>query len=223
MDGAENERIEVERLKQEVKESLKRRKYSGAVTSQVPEDPTQLGIDSNTLLQYADRDVNAYCPPAESQILQQPSTESTALVPSLTSKTPLAETQSSEDFEATLLMNYLDHVFPAQFSCYTPPLVELGRGWLLALLTRTKPLYHAALAMSCLSLHSILVKTRQKPSQCVRGHWEKMNRYHALAFEELQLQISVSSNAEGQVSLKENIENLACAVQLISFEVTAYP
>jgi hypothetical protein len=35
----------------------------------------------------------------------------------------------SKDQESTLLMNYLDHVFPLQFNFYVPPVMELGRGW----------------------------------------------------------------------------------------------
>lgn len=45
-------------------------------------------------------------------------------------------------------MNFLDHVFPLQFPMYKPGILEGGRGWLLALLLRMKPLYHAALALS---------------------------------------------------------------------------
>lgn len=47
--------------------------------------------------------------------------------------------------EANLIMHYLDHVFYIQFRFYSPTVSEPGRGWFLSLLTRTKPLYHAAL------------------------------------------------------------------------------
>lgn len=45
-------------------------------------------------------------------------------------------------------MHFLDNVFPLQHPMYKPGPVEGGRGWLLALLLRTKPLYHATLAVS---------------------------------------------------------------------------
>lgn len=45
-------------------------------------------------------------------------------------------------------MHFLDHVFPLQYPMYKPSIAEGGRGWLLSLLFETKPLYHAALALS---------------------------------------------------------------------------
>jgi hypothetical protein len=45
-------------------------------------------------------------------------------------------------------MHFLDNVFPLQYPMYKPEILEGGRGWLLALLIRTEPLYHAALALS---------------------------------------------------------------------------
>lgn len=120
-------------------------------------------------------------------------------------------------FEITLLMNYLDHVFPLQFSCYTPPVTELGRGWLLALLTRTKPLYHAALALSAFHMHSMLLKTNRHT--CINGHWEVMRHNHEKAFTELQVQIHELQQEETR-SLKGTIETVACIIQLISSEVS---
>jgi hypothetical protein len=46
-----------------------------------------------------------------------------------------------------LLMHFFDSVFPLQFPLYRPDGFD-GRGWLLALLQRSRPLYHAALALS---------------------------------------------------------------------------
>ena len=50
--------------------------------------------------------------------------------------------------ESTLLMHFLDNVFPLQYSMYKPVMLEGGRGWLLTVLLRTRALYHAALALS---------------------------------------------------------------------------
>ena len=45
-------------------------------------------------------------------------------------------------------MHYLDIVFPLLFRFYNPLVSEGGRGWLLTILLRTKPLFHAALSLS---------------------------------------------------------------------------
>jgi hypothetical protein len=50
--------------------------------------------------------------------------------------------------ESTLLMHFLDEVFPLQYPMYKPSVFQGGRGWLLALLLRTKPLFHVALAFA---------------------------------------------------------------------------
>ena len=49
--------------------------------------------------------------------------------------------------DAALLMSFLDHVFPLQFPMYKPGMMEGGRGWLLNLVLRKGPFYHAALAL----------------------------------------------------------------------------
>ncbi|KAF2805448.1 uncharacterized protein BDZ99DRAFT_574386 [Mytilinidion resinicola] len=50
--------------------------------------------------------------------------------------------------ESTLLMHFLDEIFPLQYPMYKPGILDGGRGWLLALTLRTKSLYYAALATS---------------------------------------------------------------------------
>lgn len=57
-----------------------------------------------------------------------------------------ARSQSIE--ELSLLMHFLDYVFPLQYPMYKPAALQGGRGWLLPLVLRSKPLYHAALAAS---------------------------------------------------------------------------
>jgi hypothetical protein len=119
-----------------------------------------------------------------------------------------------KEIDTALLMNYLDHVFPLQFSCYTPPVTELGRGWLLALLTRTKPLYHIALALSAFYMHAVLQKTGR--TQCLNGYWEVMRTNHEKAFSELQVHLRELRGGD----LRATIEIVACVIQLISFEVS---
>jgi hypothetical protein len=90
---------------------------------------------------------------------------------------------------------------------------------LLSLLTRTKPLYHAALAMSSFYIQSILLRNGKFRNRCISQHYEAMRAHHSLAFQELQLQIASLNESQGQGSLKDRIEIVACIIQLISFEV----
>ncbi|KAH7309054.1 fungal-specific transcription factor domain-containing protein [Stachybotrys elegans] len=50
--------------------------------------------------------------------------------------------------ESMLIMYFFDQVFPLQYPMYDQNRSRGGRGWLLSLILRTKPLYHAALALS---------------------------------------------------------------------------
>jgi len=117
------------------------------------------------------------------------------------------------DDEADLMMHYLDHVFYIQFRFYKPA-VSRGRGWLLSLLTCTKPLYHAALSLSAFHRQSLLIDQGivQTDSMTLR----ELEWHHNLTLKELQLFIQDHSAVDNP---GRHIQILACIVQLISFEV----
>ncbi|KAH7391752.1 fungal-specific transcription factor domain-containing protein [Pyrenochaeta sp. MPI-SDFR-AT-0127] len=47
---------------------------------------------------------------------------------------------------SVLLVHFIDHVLPLQYPYYQPEAAAGGKGWLLTLLSESKPLYHAVLA-----------------------------------------------------------------------------
>jgi hypothetical protein len=228
MDGGEKEKKVVDELKRGIKENHKQRKALSPPISPPTSSGGGGGFQSGTSLSpesMTTSDLTYYCPPltavqpcpqplnpAEIEFRQQHSS-----LAKLHGLDAAELSQKYKENESTLLMNYLDNVFPLQFNCYVPPIVELGRGWLLALLTRTKALYHAAMALSAFYMHSVLLKGGRV--QCLNGHWESIKMHHALAFQELQKQIAASNHGQREGSLKERIEILACIIQLISFEV----
>ena len=63
-----------------------------------------------------------------------------------------------EEDQASLLMHFFDHVVPRLFRFYNPSVMEGGRGWLLSILIRTKPLYKMALSLSAYHQQSILIR-----------------------------------------------------------------
>lgn len=112
-----------------------------------------------------------------------------------------------EEDQASLLMHFFDHVLPLQFRFYNPSILEGGRGWLLSILTRTKPLYHVALSLAAYHQQSILVrgsgipcaaslaKLQERHIECI-----KVLRYHLEKFP-----IGAQAN-----SCEDNIEIMAC-------------
>jgi hypothetical protein len=118
--------------------------------------------------------------------------------------------------ESTLLMNFLDEIFPLQYPVYKPDLLEGGRGWLLQLLLRTKPLYHAALALS--SYHLMISGLSMISAECRVFSAVKKEERLAMCLEEVQRTIR-----DVQVFTKERSHNalglLASVVQLVFLEV----
>jgi C6 transcription factor Pro1 len=121
------------------------------------------------------------------------------------------------DQEARLIMHYFDHVFYIQFRFHTPTLSAGGRGWLLSLLTRTKPLYHAALSLSAFHQQSLMALARGEEET---DYLQELERQHNLTLKELQLSIQAHSLDQSEAgAFDRNVQILACTVQLISFEV----
>ena len=112
--------------------------------------------------------------------------------------------------ESVLLMHFLDSVFPLQYPMYKPGILEGGRGWLLAVVLRTKPLYHAALALSAYHRRTVtLAKT------------SRSYRVATLVQQEKHLEICINAiNQSAQNSCPKNgLGIVTSVVQLAFFEV----
>ncbi|KAK0119006.1 hypothetical protein ONS96_012077 [Cadophora gregata f. sp. sojae] len=121
--------------------------------------------------------------------------------------------------ETVLLMHFLDHVFPLQHPMYKPQIAEGGRSWLLSLLLRTKPLYHASLALSAYHRGSILLASQR----CVAHHsMVEQEKHLSICLEEFQEAIK---NVDHWIVFKacprDNLGLMAAVVQLIYFELFA--
>lgn len=121
----------------------------------------------------------------------------------------------SREREATLLMHYLDRVFPIQYRFYRPSETDDGRGWLLALLTRTNLLYHAALSLSALHLQ-VLRNIREEGGEGRVEESAELFKHYSLALKELQHYIQLEQQGK---DFRGKLQILACTVQFISFEV----
>lgn len=132
------------------------------------------------------------------------------------SRTPLTLVPISE---AVLLMHFLDNVFPLQHPMYNPGVAEGGRGWLLSLLLRTKPLYHASLALSAYHRGSVMLANQRYKNPCSSAQQEK---HLAICLEEfLQAIKDVGTWVMLKVCPKDSLGLMASVVQLIYFEVSA--
>jgi hypothetical protein len=153
-----------------------------------------------------------YSPPT----FEEASSRTSSIVP-----TPTTTTYFRFGFhrEAELLMHYLDHVFALQFRFHTPSVANGGRGWLLWLLTETKPLYHAALSLGALHQHSLLARSAR--GQQYHDTLNELNEHHNRALQELQifLQSSYEVSTGAGSGRKRRLQILACGVSFLSFEL----
>jgi hypothetical protein len=118
--------------------------------------------------------------------------------------------------EASLLMHYLDHIFPLQFPFYKPSVSEGGRGWLLDLILRTRPLFHAVLSLKLCHMHSS--QSLENLNKCEPTLLEDIEKHHTLALSELRSHIDGLELLTGSVNVARKIEILAC---MITFEVSS--
>jgi len=116
-------------------------------------------------------------------------------------------------------MQYLDHIFPLQFPFYKPSVSEGGRGWLLDLILRTRPLFHAVLSLKLCHMQSS--QSLENLNKCDPNILEETDKHHTLALSELRSHIDGLELSTGSVNVARKIEILACMLQLVSFEVSS--
>lgn len=125
-----------------------------------------------------------------------------------------------EEDQASLLMHFFDHVLPLQFPFYSPSINEGGRGWILSILTRTKPLYHVALSLAAYHQQSILVRSNRIP--CTTS-LRKLEERHIECIKALRCHLEQFSIGLKANTCETNIEIMACIALLIALEVSSVP
>jgi hypothetical protein len=115
-------------------------------------------------------------------------------------------------------MHFVDSVFPLQYPMYKPSILEGGRGWLLSLLLRTKPLYHASLALSAYHRGTVLLAASQRA--CSASSTVTQERHLAICLSEFQQAIKDVSHWVSKGSCPgDPLGVMACVIQLVFFEV----
>ncbi|KAG0646244.1 Pestheic acid cluster transcriptional regulator 3 [Hyphodiscus hymeniophilus] len=123
--------------------------------------------------------------------------------------------------EAVLLMHFIDIIFPLQYPMYRPSIIEGGRGWLLSLLLRTKPLYHASLALSAYHRGTALLASHH--GACSAFSTVSQEQLLSLCLSEFRQAIRDAGAWIGEAAAcpSNSLGLMACAIQLIFFELFA--
>jgi C6 transcription factor Pro1 len=125
-------------------------------------------------------------------------------------------------------MHYLGFILPLQFLFYQHSVADGGRGWLLALLLQTRPLYHAALSLAAWHRKATM---RCESVECGPAHEENGGKEEGKGFKSEQQLYGLSiAGLRGRIEslsqkgpddgLKDSIEALAYIVQLILLEAS---
>jgi hypothetical protein len=114
-------------------------------------------------------------------------------------------------------MHFVDTVFPLQYPMYRPSILEGGRGWLLSLLLRTKPLYHASLALSAYHRGTVLLAASH--GACNASHTVVREKHLAICLSEFRQAIKDVDHWISQKCPTNSLGLMACVIQLVFFEV----
>ncbi|KAH8805463.1 fungal-specific transcription factor domain-containing protein [Xylogone sp. PMI_703] len=110
--------------------------------------------------------------------------------------------------ESSLLMYYLDHVFPMQYPYYRKGTWD--RGWLLWLLSKNGPLYRTSIGLAALHRCSLTGEKKEHGLEL---------QHHTRALRELQNFIGHFDTDKIRDDNDTLAEIVSCSVALISFEV----
>jgi hypothetical protein len=121
--------------------------------------------------------------------------------------------------EAHLTMMYLDYVFPFLFPYYRPSCADVGRGWLLVLLTKNKALFHSALSLAGYFHGIVLDSTQDAASECHVHNLEALHEQQGLALQWLQreMQDIITRGVSGNLAEANRV--MASIIQLMTCDV----
>jgi hypothetical protein len=116
--------------------------------------------------------------------------------------------------DSILLMHFLDNVFPLQFPMYRPEVLDGGKGWLLANLLQSKPLYYAALAIG--SYHRRMDMLEKLDHSCQISTLIQQEKY-------LEVCLSLVNHYAKNSCPTHGLGIATCVIQLVFYEVNPDP
>ncbi|KAL4875896.1 fungal-specific transcription factor domain-containing protein [Aspergillus karnatakaensis] len=133
----------------------------------------------------------------------------------VTSNSPVVDSVPFTERELDLVMYYLDHIFPrlCTFFKYNP--TDDGRGWLLSLFLRTKPLCALAVCLSACDRAQLVLGALNETSQPLHD----LEMQHIQIATDLRDHLGRLVDEDGAYQMSAAVEALACIMHLIFFEL----
>ena len=208
-----------------------------SITASVP-------FHTSPLVSFAGRKTSANNPTADSVTQERPCTSlSNASIATPNERTSLSDapdngtelggvvirnghdTQSlsspllENELQLSLVMAYLDYVFPLLFPFYRPSILEGGRSWLLVLLMKNKGLCHTAISLVSYFLSVVPVIPGPAHQMCSSKTWEELQKQTDLAIKTVQFDLESVNNRGVHNDLHDSAYLMESIVQLLGFEV----
>lgn len=241
LDGGEKQQAVAEQLKAEVRLSAKRRR-ARRVLQRIVGDEHELPSDLFAMVPSSTMSMDVPLRPLSEQSsgieeISQPtrSVLDNGHRPAFSSntrspepdqlETPVQDTDSTlpklpTELEQSLIMCYLDYIFPALFPFYKPAVLEGARNWLLVLTLANKSFSHAATSISSYFLAVVPVQHRPERVQCVPRVEEELHNQICIAMRKAQQDIKEVSEHGLYDNLITSARLLDSIVHLLCLEVS---
>jgi hypothetical protein len=115
----------------------------------------------------------------------------------------------------THIARYQDEAFPSAGYFYRPPASQDGAHWLVPLLKRSEPLYHACVSLGL--CHQLLGKENTR--ECQLDFSNELRKHHTSSLKGLQERIDTLPAYHDEGFITAALDLLACIWQLLSIEV----
>ncbi|KAL7906506.1 fungal-specific transcription factor domain-containing protein [Trichoderma velutinum] len=125
----------------------------------------------------------------------------------------------SEDLDTDLEITFLDYAFPFLFPFYRPSIFKGGRGWLLATLRKSMPLFHTAMGFSTYFFILVMTDIANGEHEVCKGLVEgKLVSHVDTAIKAMRKGIEDLETCRDLASTEEKAHLMEGVIQLLVFE-----
>ncbi|KAL5327082.1 hypothetical protein ACEPPN_004773 [Leptodophora sp. 'Broadleaf-Isolate-01'] len=129
---------------------------------------------------------------------------------------------SQDERELSLIMSYLDYVFPVLFPFYRPSILEGSRSWMLVLIMKNRGIYHTTISLTSFFFSVVPMIQSSDYKMCESMNSEELQKQADLAIKTV-LHDSLELSSQTEQPLRESADLMGNVVQLLSFEIIIAP
>lgn len=117
------------------------------------------------------------------------------------------------------VMIYLDYIFPYLFPFYRPPILSGGRGWILDVIQRNKPVYYTVNSIASYFFGLLLANGKEVHKECTETTVRKLQTQLEMGLHELQKDMRRLTDRRYPSDTREQLNVMQAIIQMAVFEV----